>query len=242
MKICIIQARSIKGDIQQNIANHKKLITLAIANKADTVIFPELSITAYEPELAEELATDKDDSRFDVFQEISNTHQVTIGIGVPTKNYPNPCISLVIFQPGKARQLYSKKHLHADEEPFFTSGENFNDLKNGKNHIALAICYELSIAEHSENAYKRGASVYLASVAKTAGGAENAAQTLSAIAANYSMTVLMANCVGQCEGKTAGGKTAVWNNKGVLTGQLNDTDEGILIIDTETQEVIEKSL
>lgn len=39
-----------------------------------------------------------------------------------------------------------------------------------------------------------------------------------------------------------GGKTSVWNNKGWLVGQLNDTNEGILIIDTDTQELIEKTI
>jgi predicted amidohydrolase len=242
MKICVVQARSVIGDIQQNIVHHKKLVALAISNKADLIIFPELSIMGYDVDLAKELATDKDDHRFDVFQEISNAHQVTIGFGVPIKNDPKPRISMVIFQPNKPRQLYSKKYLHSDEEPFFTSGENFTGLKHSNIHIALAICYELHVPEHSEKAHKNGATVYLTSVAKTARGVEKAEQCLQAIAADYSMTVLMANCVGQCEGQVAGGKTSVWNNKGVLTGQLNDTDEGILIVDTDTEEVIEKTI
>jgi hypothetical protein len=56
------------------------------------------------------------------------------------------------------------------------------------------------------------------------------------------MTVLMSNCIGECDGIECGGKTSIWNNKGLLVGQLNDTDEGILIIDTDTQELIEKTI
>ena len=52
MKICAAQTRPVKGNIQQNIENHKKLINLAVVNGADIIIFPELSITGYEPELA----------------------------------------------------------------------------------------------------------------------------------------------------------------------------------------------
>ncbi len=52
MKICVAQTRPVKGDIQGNIENHIKLIDLAVLNGADTIIFPELSITGYEPELA----------------------------------------------------------------------------------------------------------------------------------------------------------------------------------------------
>ncbi len=47
MKICVAQTRPVKGDIQTNIDNHKRLIDLAISNGADTIIFPELSITGY---------------------------------------------------------------------------------------------------------------------------------------------------------------------------------------------------
>jgi predicted amidohydrolase len=242
MKICAAQTRPVKGDIESNIANHKKIIDLAVANGAGTIIFPELSITGYEPELAKELATDQYDSRFDDFQTISDSKKITIAIGVPVKSKSGICISMVIFQPHKARELYSKKYLHADEEPYFISGQNTMGLLGDKPGIAFAICYELSIPEHSENAFKAGAGIYIASVAKTASGVEKAVETLSDIASKYSMPVLFSNCVGHCDNFESAGKTSIWNNKGLLAGQLDDTNEGILIVDTETQEIIEKLL
>jgi predicted amidohydrolase len=240
MKICAAQTKPIKGDIQSNISNHKKLIALAVANRADIIIFPELSLTGYEPEMAKELATDKEDSRFDDFQKISDTNEITIGVGVPVKNNSGINIGMVIFQPNKERQVYYKKYLHADEEPFFISGQNTIGLIGNKTNIAPAICYELSIPEHSENAFKSGAEIYIASVAKTSSGVEKAVKSLSGIANKYSMTVLMSNCIGHCDNFESAGKSSVWNNKGLLLGQLNDTNEGILIFDTDTEELIEK--
>ena len=242
MKICVAQIRPIKGDIQSNIENHKKLIDLAVSHGADTVIFPELSITGYEPELAKELATDPDDSRFDDFQKISDTKQVTIGVGVPKKNNTGISISMVLFQPHKARQTYSKRYLHSDEEPFFVSGQSSIGLIGNKANIALAICYELSVPEHAENAFQSGVGIYIASVAKSADGVEKAVRRLSKIADKYSMTVLMSNCVGQADGYECAGKTSIWNDKGLLLRQLNDKDEGILILDTDTQELIEQTI
>ena len=239
MKICVAQTRPVKGDIQGNIENHKKLISLAVSNGADMIIFPELSVTGYEPELAKELATNQDDNRFDDFQKISDAREIIVGIGVPTKNDTGICISMVIFQPHKARQTYSKKFIHPDEEAFFTSGQNFACIAVKKNNIAPAICYELSIPEHSENAFKSGAGIYIASVAKSVIGVEKAIKTLSDIANKYSMTVLMSNCVGHCDNFECGGKTSIWNTKGLLLGQLNDENEGIIIIDTDTEELIE---
>lgn len=157
MKICVAQTRPVKGDVQSNIDSHKRLINLAVSNGAEMIIFPELSITGYEPELAKKLAIDPTDGRLDDFQKISDAEQVIIGIGAPTKNNKGVCISMIIFQPREARQIYSKRHLHSDEEPFFVSGESAINLLGDVNKIAFAICYELSVPKHAENAFRSGA-------------------------------------------------------------------------------------
>jgi predicted amidohydrolase len=132
--------------------------------------------------------------------------------------------------------------LHPDEEEFFIGGQSFVGLIGNKKNIAPAICYELSVPEHSENAFKNGAEIYIASVVKSVKAVDKALTTLSDIANKYSMTVLMSNCVGQSGGYECAGKTSIWNNKGLLAGQLNDINEGILIIDTDTQELIKKTM
>ncbi len=242
MKICAAQTRPIIGDIQRNIEHHKNFIALAGSYGADTVIFPELSLTGYEPTLAKALATHQDDKRFDDFQTISNTEQITIGVGVPTKTKTGICISLVLFQPHQARQTYSKQYLHPDEDEFFVNGHGFPSVSVNRTNLALAICYELSVLEHAERAVKSGADMYIASVAKFADGVARAINRLADIARVYSMPVFMANCIGHADRNECAGKTSIWNEKGVLIGQLNDTHEGILIDDTDTQELIEKTL
>ncbi|GAB3920646.1 carbon-nitrogen hydrolase family protein [Larkinella terrae] len=240
MKLCVAQTRPVKGDIPQNIENHKAFIDRAVSLGVDTIIFPELSLTGYEPELAGELATTPDDDRFDEFQEISDANQLTIVVGMPTRSPSGNLITLIIFQPNLARQTYSKHYLHADEEPFFVSGDRPYGFIG--TDVALAICYELSVPAHSETAFKHGAKVYLVSVAKTAIGVENAVKSLSEIAQKYAMTVLMANSVGPSDNFISGGKSSIWNTAGELVGQLNESDEGILLIDTESQEVKQETL
>jgi predicted amidohydrolase len=242
MKICVAQTRPVTGDISANIEYHKTFIALAATNDADVIIFPELSLTGYEPSLAKELATDATDDRFDTFQPLSDAKQITIGIGVPIKSAGGIQISMVLFQPNKPRQVNSKKYLHADEEPFFVSGNNIPGLVINDTPVSLAICYEISIPEHAENASKSGAQVYIASVAKTVKGVEKARTGLSDIANKYGMTVLLSNCVGMCEDGECGGRSAAWNNKGSLLGELNDTEEGILILDTAKQVVMKISV
>jgi predicted amidohydrolase len=240
MKLCVAQTRPVKGDIVANIKRHESLI--ALARGADVLFFPELSLTGYEPTLARELAIDADDSRLDSFQAISDSGAVTLGIGAPTRSALGPRITMFVFQPHQPRTTYSKRHLQSDEEPFFIPGERFVTLKVHGAVIAPAICYELSVPEHPQNAARAGASVYMASVAKTARGLDTAIPKLAEIARTYSMTVLMANCVGECDAGQCGGKASIWSNKASLLGQLNDRDEGILMLDTDTENVIARTL
>ena len=238
MKISVAQTRPIKGDIEANILNHKRLIDLAIVEEVEIIIFPELSITGYEPELSKILATTQDDERFDVFQQISNTENITIGVGAPTKTEAGIRISTIVFQQNQPRQTYSKQFLHSSENPFFIAGTE--QLLLAENKIALAICYELSVPEHSANAFQKGADIYIASTVNSYNGVDKDLAILSNIAQQYSMTVLMANCIGQTGEYNCAGKSSVWNKQGKLIGQLNDVDEGILIFDSETGTLTEK--
>jgi predicted amidohydrolase len=240
MKICVAQTRPIRGNIQKNIEAHKNFINTAIANGADVIIFPELSLTGYEPELAKDLATTQDDKRLDVFQEISDKNAVVIGVGLPTKENGNVHISMIIFQPNKERITYSKQHLYPTEVSHFTSGQKQVFLNIGDSIVAPAICYELSIPEHSEMAHKNHADIYVASVLNSVGGVDGDILKLSNIAKKYRMTVFMANYVGESGGYQCAGKTSIWNSEGALVGQLNDKNEGLLIFDTETNEVVDE--
>jgi len=237
MKVGIAQTRPVTADISRNIELHRALIAQAVPYGPDVLIFPELSLTGYEPTLAHTLAVDPDDKRLDIFQQSSDTHRLIIGAGIPTRYGDDICISMALFQPGKPRQLYSKKYLHADEEPFFVSGQH-GPNRIGK-EIALAICYEISVPQHAEDAFANGAKIYIASVAKFMHGIDKALARLAEIGSSYSMTVLMSNSIGQADGYECAGKSSIWNNKGELLGQLNGDNEGILIFDTDTEEVIE---
>jgi len=238
MKICIAQTESKKEQIKDNIENHKKWIDIAISNKADLIIFPELSLTGYEPELAKELATDQNDLRLDEFQKISDLNKITIGIGLPTKSELGINISMVLFQPNALRRTYSKQNLHSDELPYFVQGNEQVILKIKNRKIAPAICYESLQPEHSKNAVGLGAELYVASLAKEQKGIEKAVKHFSKVAEKYSMPVLMVNCIGYCDNFKSVGQSSIWDKKGTLIEQLNTKNEGIIIFDTETNKLI----
>jgi predicted amidohydrolase len=234
MKICIAQTNAITGDIPANIEIHRQLISKAIEKQADVIIFPELSLTGYEPSLAKKLATTPDDTRLAIFQTISNSNKIVIGVGLPTKTEKGICITMVIFQPGKERITYSKKYLHSDEDEFFVSGKNFPSLIINEVNISLAICYEISVPQHTADAFKNGPGIYLASVAKSLNGIDKALKTLAEIACKYKVPVLMSNCVGVADGMVCAGRSSILNDKGNVIAQLGDANEAIIVWDSET--------
>lgn len=237
MKIAVAQIRPIKGDIPSNIEKHQQLIRLAISHKVDALFFPELSITSYEPKLAQALASHQSDKAFDSFQEISYNNNITIGVGMPKKTSAGIKISMFIFQPNQPRKAYSKQQLHSDELSYFIKGEKQIIITIDDIRIAPAICYESLLLSHFESAVQLGAEIYVASVAKSQNGINKAMTHYSAMAKKCSMSVFMSNCVGFCDNFESVGQSAVWTKQGNLAGQLNSTDEGILIFDTKTEEV-----
>jgi predicted amidohydrolase len=149
---------------------------------------------------------------------------------------------MIIFMPGRLRQTYSKQQLHPDEFPYFEKGEQQILLEVDNKKIVPAICYESLQTDHSAKASKLGAEIYLASVAKPQNSINEAMTHYSNVAKNYSMPVLMSNCVGYCDNFISAGFSSVWTKQGRLVGQLDNKTEGILIFDTGTEEVTKKAI
>ena len=240
MNIAIAQIKPLKGDISANIEKHIKFIELAVSLNANAVFFPELSLTAYEPELAKALSTHKDDNRFNVFQEISDLKKITIGVGFPLKTESGIQISMIIFQPHKESISYSKHLLHEDELPYFENGKGQEIIEIDNQKIIPAICYESLQIEHAQKASELGGEIYLASVAKSQNGIEKAFVHYPYIAKKYNMPVLMANCIGECDNFVSVGFSAVWTKEGKLADQLDNKNEGIIIFNTETEKVVKQ--
>jgi predicted amidohydrolase len=144
---------------------------------------------------------------------------------------------MIVFRPDAARVVYSKQHLHADELPYFVAGDGQVTLAAGKEVVAPAICYESLQDEHSAQAVALGATLYVASVAKSANGVAKAEAHYPSVARRHSIPVLMANCVGACDDFEAAGGSAVWSAGGERLAALSGTEEGVLVFDSMTATV-----
>ena len=236
MRICGAQHRPLVGDIAANTGKHLRFIQLATVQGAALIFFSELSLTGYEPRLAKSLATSKADPRLDVFQQSSDAHNIVIGVGLPISAGNEVQIGMVWFTPNKPRREYAKQELHADEFPFFIRGNGQLLLELGEHKLAPAICYESLQLKHAKDAAKRGADIYLASVAKPAHGIAKAVLHYPDIARKHKLTVIMANCVGPSDNFVSVGQSAAWNNRGELLAQMDAEAEGLITFDTATDQ------
>lgn len=233
MKIALAQIESITGDVDRNIACHLAALGQLRAGDADLVIFPELSLCNYDPHCAGMSAIDAGDERLAPFEEFARSRNMTICVGAALRTTGKPSISAILFSPRQARQFVHKAYLHADEMPFFAAGCEQASLLETTRRVALAICFDISVDTHIEQAAAQGMEVYVASVAKTVPGIAAARERLADKAREYAVPVLAVNSVGTCEGQPAGGNSMIIDAKGNLVEALDADEQAILICDLE---------
>lgn len=236
MKIALAQLRPTGGDVEGNLPKHLQLIHLAVNEGAEAIFFPELSLSGYEPSIAHDLAGELTEPRLEVFQQLSNAHQLLLAVGLPLKNTTGkPFISMLIFQPHQPRSSYNKQMLHADEHPFFTAGITPVVLKHHGVKIAPAICYESLQPQHSAEAHARGGELYVISAAKSSVNLIKAYAHYAETARYHQWPVLLSNSLGPCDNFYCAGQCAAWNRQGHLVASLDETHEGILLYHTQTE-------
>lgn len=238
MKLCAVQLASLKGDLPGNLQRHLVCIEQAAALGAELVVFPELSLTGYEPSVARQSALPVTSARLDPLQAACDRLGITVAVGLPLPTPDGIRIGMPIFCPEAPRQAYAKQRLHDDELPYFTPGDQALLLEVGEHRVAPAICYESMFMAHAAVARERGADLYLVSVAKTAKGIREGYAHYPEVARELGMPVLMANCVGPADTFIGAGGSAAWDSQGHLLASLDDHSEGLIVLDTRSASAI----
>lgn len=234
MILAAAQTKPTRGNIDANLSDHYRLIELAVQNRAQLIAFPELSITGYERENAQQLAFRKDDSRLDHLKKLAVENKIIIIAGAPIEIEDQLFIGEFIISPDNSVAVYTKQFLHEGEDEFFQSSFNYNPMITIEDQkISFAICADIDNPLHPENASKKETDIYIASIFFSPNGIPNAHRDLQNYAQKHKMNVLMSNFSGESWGYPSGGKSAFWNNKGELVGQMNDSDSGLLLIENQ---------
>jgi predicted amidohydrolase len=236
VKLAAVQVAPILGGVVANVDRHVLLVAEAASVGADLVLFPELSLTGYEPRIAAGLATTQDDVRLDPLQAASDRLGVVVAVGVPLAAAERPHIGMLVFRPRERVLAYAKRLLHPDELAWFAPGGEPLVLDVGGHRLGFAICFEALQDEHVQTVVRLGADGYLASVAKHARGVREAHERLATVAREHAMTVVMANAVGPFADGVAAGRSAAWHADGTLAASLDGSSRGIVLLDAVSGE------
>lgn len=219
-----------RGDILANLKKHYDLIDEAYKYGVDVLIFPELSLTGYEPDLAQSLAIDVDTNILDELKVKAIRYNMTIMVGAPKLTSDSkPQIALFIIDNLGVVTSYSKMYLHNGEDLYFSKANlscqrTINDL-----HYSLAICADISNEQHIIDSITPESKFYLASMLISHLGYENDSSKLQNYARKYRVVIGLSNFIGESGGYSCAGKSGFYKDDGTFLTQLPSHVTGIAI-------------
>lgn len=240
--IAVAQTAPVRGDVDANLAEHLRLARCAAAFGAHVVVFPELSLTGYELDLAVDLAFAPDDTRLAPLAECAQDTAATLVVGAPVRLDSRLCVGAFIVSPDGTLEIYTKHHLGAfsesarvdgdvppPESAWFHPGDRNPTVRLGACTAAVAVCADTGRPSHPQAAAARGATLYLASVFVIPSEYEADEARLSAYASRHRMVVAMANYGAASGGLRSAGRSTIWSDRGELICQLGATGTGVAI-------------
>lgn len=234
MIIAAAQTVPKRKNTKVNLEDHFRLVNLAADHGAQLIVFPEMSLTGYERELATELYFIENDPRLDELRNLAVTRGIIILAGAPILLESGFHIGMFILEPQRPERIYTKQYLHEGEEISYVPGRN-NDvlIELGDEIISVAICADIANPAHAARASFLNSTLYIASIFYTPTGIDQGYSDLQKYANSLCMNVLMSNFGSASYGMDSAGKSAFWNNNGEMVGGFEGTGEGLLIVEKE---------
>jgi predicted amidohydrolase len=232
----------VRGSVEANVDQHVRLVHVAAEEQAQVLVFPELSLTGYELDLAEALAFSQGDPRLAPLIEVTSSCSMTLVVGAPIRIGSRLHIGAFIVSPDRTVGVYTKHYLGAfptsassdgivppAEATVFHPGDRNPLVPFGGNTAAVAVCADTRRPSHPQEAADRGARTYLASMFVIPSDLETDTANLRVYAARHSMTVVFANYGGPSGGLASGGGSAIWSERGELLAQLEAIGTGVAV-------------
>lgn len=229
-KIAAAQVASIRGELARNLQTHAEAVTVAAARGVSVLVFPELSLTGYEPELAAAHAIAAGDARLDPLGELALRHRMHTVAGAPlSADGPKPALGAILFGPDGTRRTYAKIHLGGGEANYFIPGSGPLAFDSHGQMVGLSICADSSAPSHPQSYAALGATVYAAGVFLNAAWYATDTPRLADYATRHGMLVVMANHAASVGTHVSVGRSAVWAPDGALLAQAAGAENALVV-------------
>ena len=244
MKAVLVQMAPRLGDIKTNLNRHLESLDRARKDKADLVVFPELSLTGYSlKDLVPDAALDAAHSP--VFKEILAAGRgMSVVVGFVEERDSERGLfynSAAFLADGKVLHVHRKVFLPTfgmfEEGKFFAQGRNFRPFQAPFGKTGLMICRDFLQYGSSYLLFAGGAEVLIVISAAPGrgvagpGGFETShmwelmGEAMSCFSTAF---VLYCNRTGSEDGVTFAGGSFIYSPKGERLARASDLDEEVL--------------
>jgi 5-aminopentanamidase len=232
LRVAVVQCVSHPGDIVGTVVEHARQIAEAADAGADVVLFPELSLTGYEPDLIDlhGVRIGADDAVLQPISQVCQQRKVNAFVGAPTGAGALPQIGVLHVDPrGVIRQVYAKQHLHIGEIGIFGAGDSPAVIEIAGWRLALSVCSDAAVDAHSEQAAEAGADAYLVGALYVI-GSEGRIDEQMRVATAQGLWAVLAQYSGGTGGGPACGLSGGWRPDGREVVRLG-AGPGIAIVE-----------
>ena len=253
MKIALAQIAPRLGDMEYNVRLHLDYIEKARRNKADLVVFPELSLTGYTlKDLVPDVALDpKSDGLFKRILARSRGLSIVLGfIEEPAEERGIYYNSAAFLAGGKIRHIHRKVYLPTnglfEEAKFWAPGRGFSVFDAPFGKAGLLVCRDFLHYGSSYVLFSGGADLIITiSAAPGRGVSEGEAFETSRMwelmgeAISYFSTafVIYANRVGVEDGVSFAGRSFIFGPSGRLLARASALESELLMHTIDLAEI-----
>ena len=245
-RIAIAQCAPALGAFKRNVAMHQEWIARAKADRAELIVFPELSLTGYYvKDLAGELACAADDARLAPIAEASRELDVSAGF---VERGPDARLHIAqgYWSRGKLVHVHRKVYLPTygifDDGRYFGPGDRFDVFPSAAGTAGIAICEDLW---HVSVPYLYGATGATIVISPSASpgrgvaeggdlGTAESCRLMDRFYAQYlTMYIVFVNRVGYEDGIAFWGGSEVVAPDGSVVARAPDFEEALLMADVD---------
>ncbi|KAA3614161.1 MAG: hypothetical protein D8M58_18375 [Calditrichaeota bacterium] len=246
IKVAIAQVNSVLADLDRNIDKHIEFIEQAISQKADLIVFPELSLTGYSLKDATfDVALAKNDPRLDRIRDLSSKISISCGIVEMGDRFEFYNTNL-FFEDGKLLTTHRKVYLPTygvfEEERYFSSGNRFHAFDSKLGKFGTLVCEDIWHTASGLILALDGASIMLVTAAGLTRGTtkDDKPENISAwetivksLAISTTSYVVFVNRVGVEDGLIFWGGSELVQPNGKAVGKAEYFEEELLIAEID---------
>jgi len=247
IKIAAVQFKIEPFRPEINLKRMEKFIQIAKGEKAEIVVFPEVSVT---PTAGKKEFFDFEGKYKNHFQKLAQKYSINICPGSFIEKEENDFYNSAYFfdQKGKIKGKYSKIHLIAQEKKYLKAGKKVSAFNTKYGKFGILICWDLAFPEVFRELIKERVKLIFCpsywffgescQLSTYKGEIERVNSLCQARAFENEIFLVFVNAVGKTpKNKKLIGQTQIAHPFPSKTKRLDDKKEGILVEEIDLKEL-----